>query len=60
VVATIIMVGEDIHLAPAIDRWTLDNKQIDIYPRIGDFIALAAISNIPTLRALARPLPEYR
>jgi hypothetical protein len=51
-VATIIMVGEDIHLVPAIDGWTLDDKQIDIYPRIGDFIALAAISDIPTLRAL--------
>jgi hypothetical protein len=42
-VATIIMVGEDIHLVPAIDGWTLDDKQIDIYPRIGDFIALATI-----------------
>jgi len=46
------MVGEDIHLAPAIDGSTLDDKRIDIYPRIGDFIALAAISGIPTLRAL--------
>jgi hypothetical protein len=51
-VATIIMVGEDIHLVPAIDGWTLEDKQIDIYPRIGDFIALAAISAIATLRAL--------
>jgi hypothetical protein len=50
--AKIISVGEDIRLEPAVDGWALDNERIEAYPRIGDFIALAAITDIPTLRAL--------
>src|SRR5271163_1915517 len=50
--AKIITVGEDIRLEPAVDGWALDNERLEAYPRIGDFIALAAITDIPTLRAL--------
>src|SRR5271168_4883280 len=50
--AKIITVGEDIRLEPAVDGWALDNERLEAYPRIGDFIALAAITDIATLRAL--------
>ena len=50
--AKIISVGEDIRLEPAVDGWDVDEKRLEAYPRIGDFIALAAITDIPTLRAL--------
>lgn len=50
--AEIISVGEDIRLEPALYGWGVDNERLEAYPRIGDFIALAAITDIPTLRAL--------
>jgi len=51
-IANIVMAGEDIRFAPAVDGWALKGKQIDAYPRIGDFIALDEISDISMLRAL--------
>ena len=50
--AKIISVGEDIRLEPAVDGWDVDDKRLEAYPRIGDFVALAAITDIATLRAL--------
>ena len=50
--AKIISVGEDIRLELAVDGWSIDDKRLEAYPRIGDFIALAAITDIPVLRAL--------
>ena len=50
--ARIISVGEDIRLEPAVDGWDVDEKRLEAYPRIGDFVALAAIADIATLHAL--------
>lgn len=50
--AQVISVGEDVRLELAVDGSALDNERVEVYPRIGDFIALAAIPDIPTLRAL--------
>ena len=54
--STIVTVSDDIHLIPAVDGWCVPAHRTEAYPRIGDFIALAAITDISQLRALWRDL----